>query len=147
MQREIAVNLRAHISYIAGCMSILGISASVLAHHSFAAQYDAGQLVQLRGTVTKVEWMNPHTFFYIDVVDAEGLSTNWAVEGGAPNVLYRRGWKPNSLQPGDLVDISGHRARDGSNLVRGLTFELTDGRCLFFGVAGLDGGATESCND
>ncbi|MDH3283077.1 MAG: DUF6152 family protein [Gammaproteobacteria bacterium] len=132
---------------LVACSAMLGAATVVLGHHSFAAQYDSEQLVNLQGTVTNVEWMNPHTFFYVDVVDAEGHSTNWAVEGGAPNVLYRRGWKPDSLKAGDKVNISGHKARDGSNLVRGLTFEFTDGRCLFFGVAGLDGAAVESCSD
>jgi hypothetical protein len=132
---------------LVGCAGMLGASAAALAHHSFAAQYDSRQLVTLQGTVTKVEWMNPHTFFYVDVVGQDGQRTNWAIEGGAPNVLYRRGWKPDSLKTGDEVNISGHKARDGSNLVRGLTFEFADGRCLFFGVAGLDGAATETCND
>jgi len=132
---------------LVGCTGMLGATAAVLAHHSFAAQYDSEHLVTLQGTVTKVEWMNPHTFWYVDVVDQDGQSTNWAIEGGAPNVLYRRGWKPNSLKAGDAVNISGHKARDGSNLVRGLTFEFADGRCLFFGVAGLDGAATDECDD
>jgi hypothetical protein len=95
--------------------------------------------------VTRVEWTNPHTFFHIDVADDTGEVTSWAVEGGAPNVLYRQGWKPDSMKAGDEVRISGHRARDGSNLVRGLTFALADGRCLFFGVAGEQGLATDNC--
>jgi len=134
-------------SLLVGCVGTLGTTTAVLAHHSFAAQYDSRQLVTLQGTVTKVEWMNPHTFWYVDVVDEDGHNTNWAIEGGAPNVLYRRGWKPDSLKAGDTVNISGHVARDGSNLVRALTFEFTDGRCLFFGVAGLDGAATDNCDD
>ena len=138
-------NAMTHV--LVGCAGMLGTTGAGLAHHSFAAQYDSEQLVTLQGAVTKVEWMNPHTFFYVDVVDRDGQSTNWAVEGGAPNVLYRRGWKPDSLKPGDEVNISGHKALDGSNLVRGLTFEFTDGRCLFFGVAGLDGAATGNCDD
>ena len=120
---------------------------ATLAHHSFAAQYDSNQVVDLVGTVTKVEWMNPHTFFYIDVVDGEGAAVNWAIEGGAPNVLYRRGWRPTSLQEGDELHVTGHKARDGSMLIRGLTFEFTDGRCLFFGVAELGGGANADCSD
>jgi hypothetical protein len=68
------------------------------AHHSFAAQYDANQPVTLQGTITKVEWMNPHTYFYVDVADDKGKVANWAVEGGAPNVLYREGWKPSTLK-------------------------------------------------
>jgi hypothetical protein len=132
---------------VVACAVVFGATPAVRAHHSFAAQYDAKQLVALQGTVTKVEWMNPHTFFYIDVVDENGRSTNWAIEGGAPNVLYRRGWKPDSLKTGDEVSITGHKARDGSNLVRGVTFALADGRCLFFGVAGVEGAPTDECND
>ena len=130
-----------------GCAGALGVTTAALAHHSFAAQYDSNQVVELEGNVTKVEWMNPHTFFYVDVVDHDGQSTNWAVEGGAPNVLYRRGWRPDSMKEGDAVNITGHKARDGSNLVRGLTFGFADGRCLFFGVAELGGGARADCAD
>ncbi len=130
-----------------GYAGALGVTTAALAHHSFAAQYNANQVVELEGKVTKVEWLNPHTFFYIDVVSEDGDAANWAIEGGAPNVLYRRGWRPNSLQEGDELQITGHKARDGSNLVRGLTFEFTDGRCLFFGVAELGGGARETCAD
>jgi hypothetical protein len=132
---------------LVGSAGVLMASSATLAHHSFAAQYDSNQLVELQGKVTKVEWMNPHTFFYIDVVGEDGTSANWAIEGGAPNVLYRRGWRPTSLAEGDELHVTGHKARDGSNLVRGLTFGFTDGRCLFFGVAELGGEASEDCSD
>ena len=79
----------------------------VEAHHSFAAQYDATKQVTLQGVITKVEWMNPHVYFYVDVADDKGKAVNWAVEGGAPNVLYREGWKPTSLKAGDRVRIKG----------------------------------------
>jgi len=133
--------------FLVGLAGFIGAATSTLAHHSFAAQYDSSQIVELQGKVTKVEWMNPHTFFYIDVVGDDGKAVSWAIEGGAPNVLYRRGWRPNSLQEGDELHVTGHKARDGSNLVRGLTFAFPDGRCLFFSVAELGGGAREDCAD
>ena len=118
---------------------------AVSGHHSFAAQYDSNQQVTLKGTITKVEWMNPHTYFYVDVPDETGKVINWAVEGGAPNVLYREGWKPTSLKQGDKVTILGSRARDGSHLVNALSFQLPDGRCVFAGTSGPGGAGTPNC--
>ena len=123
-----------------------GLAATAAdAHHSFAAQYDASQQVTLKGTITKVEWMNPHTYFYVDVVDDAGKIVNWAVEGGAPNVLYREGWKPTTLKEGDRVTILGSRARNGSHLVNALSFQLPDGRCVFAGTSGPGGTGTPNC--
>ena len=115
------------------------------AHHSFAAQYDSAKQVTLQGTISKVEWMNPHVYFYVDVPDEAGKLVNWAVEGGAPNVLYREGWKPTSLKVGDRVTILGSRARDGSNQVNALSFKLPDGRCVFAGTSGPGGTGTPNC--
>jgi hypothetical protein len=126
-------------------VALLLTAGAALAHHSFAAQYDATKSVTLSGTITKVEWTNPHTYFFIDVVDANGKVANWAVEGGAPNVLYREGWRPTSLKHGDKVTISGSPARDGSNLMNGVLFKMPDGRCLFAGTSGPGGTATENC--
>jgi hypothetical protein len=120
-------------------------AAAVHAHHSFAAEFDSNQPVTLQGTITKVEWTNPHTYFHVDVVDAAGQVTNWAVEGGAPNALYRAGWKPNSLKVGDKVTITASRAKDGSNLANATSFMLADGRCLFAGSSGPGGEATTNC--
>lgn len=119
--------------------------AIALAHHSFAAQYDANQPITLQGTITKVEWMNPHTYFYVDVLDDKGKVVNWAVEGGAPNVLYREGWKPNSIKAGDKVIILGSRAKNGSNLINATQFKLPDGRCVFAGTSGPGGTGTPNC--
>jgi hypothetical protein len=125
-----------------GC--VLGATAAY-AHHSFAAQYDAKQQVTLKGTITKVEWMNPHAYFYVDVPDETGKMVNWAVEGGAPNVLYREGWKPTTLKQGDQVTILGSRAKNGSHLVNALSFQLPDGRCVFAGTSGPGGSGTPNC--
>ena len=84
------------------------------AHHSFAAEFDANKDVDLTGIVTKIEWMNPHTIFYIDVEGEDGRYENWAIELGSPNGLMRRGWTRNSLKVGDSVSIAGSQARDGS---------------------------------
>lgn len=116
-----------------------------LAHHSFAAQFDSQQQITLKGTITKVEWANPHAYFYIDVIDDTGTVANWAVEGGAPNVLYREGWKPNTLKQGDQVSILGSRARNGSRLINALSFMLPDGRCVFAGTSGPGGTGTPNC--
>ena len=115
------------------------------AHHSFAAQYDSNKPVTLEGPITKVEWMNPHAYFYVDVADDKGKTVNWAVEGGAPNVLYREGWKPTSLKAGDKVTITGSRAKNGSNLINATSFKLPDGRCVFAGTSGPGGTGTPNC--
>jgi hypothetical protein len=90
---------------------LLGTAAPVLAHHSFAAQYDAAQPVEMRGTVTQVEWTNPHARFYIDVRDAKGVTTNWNFELASPNVLARNGWKRSTLTKGDEIVVAGFLAR------------------------------------
>src|SRR5262249_22350902 len=89
------------------------------------------------------EWMNPHTYFYLDATDENGKAGNWAVEGGAPNVLYRQGWKPNTLKVGDQVTVVGSRAKNGSNLANAISFVLPDGRCVFAGSSGPNGTPTE----
>ena len=105
----------------------------VLAHHSFAAQYDATKKISLKGAVTKVEWMNPHARFYIDVKDEAGKVTNWELELGSPNGLMRRGWTRNSLKPGDAVLIEGYAAKDGAKLANARNITLADGRKVFAG--------------
>jgi hypothetical protein len=120
---------------------VLLASVPALAHHSFAAEYDAAKPVTLTGTVTKVEWMNPHARFYIDVKDDAGKVTNWEFELGSPNGLMRRGWTRNSLKQGDTVTVNGSLAKDGSSLANARTIKLADGRQVFAGSATETGDA------
>ena len=119
---------------------ILGLIAAtpLAAHHSFAAQYDRNKPVILTGTVTKLEWMNPHIYFYLDVKDPSGNVAGWAIEGGNPAGLYRNGWRKDSLKIGDLVTVEGWLARDGSKLANLRTVVLADGRQVFGGSSGGD---------
>src|SRR5262245_15609000 len=115
---------------------LLIAAAPLIAHHSFAAEYDRTKPIKFSGKVTKVEWMNPHIYFYVDVKDdATGKITNWACEGGAPNGLYRNGWRKESLKAGDTVSVDGWRAKDGSNLMNAGSVILPDGKKVFAGSA------------
>jgi hypothetical protein len=120
--------------FVAG-LGLLATAAPMLAHHSFTAEYDASKPVTLKGTVTKVEWMNPHARFYIDVKDDSGTVTNWELELGSPNALMRLGWTRHSLQPGDVVTVEGSLAKDGSKLANARKVTLADGRKVFAGSA------------
>ena len=103
------------------------------AHHSFAAEYDRDKPVTLHGTVTRIEWMNPHIYFYMDVKDESGAIVNWAIEGGAPTSLYRAGWRKNDMKVGDAVTVHGYLARNGKKLANMRTAVLADGREVFGG--------------
>jgi len=124
-------------------LGLLLAALPVLAHHSFSAQYDSKQPVKLRGTVTKVEWMNPHAYFYLNVPEqGTGKLTNWAFEMGAPSGLQRQGWNRNTLHVGDEVIVEGSRAKDGSNLVNARNvFMAKTGQKL--GTASSEGGEGE----
>jgi hypothetical protein len=111
----------------------------LLAHHSFAAEYDQKQPIMIKGVVTKLDWMNPHVYFYVDVTANDGKITHWACEAGNPNALARRGWKKDSLKAGDQVVIEAFRAKDASNTVNARTITLADGKKIFAGSAD-DGG-------
>jgi len=130
-------------SWLCGLAVALGLAAvPAVAHHSFAAEYDNKKSVDLTGTVTKVEWMNPHARFYLDVKDDSGKVTNWEFELGSPNGLMRRGWTRNSLKQGDTVSVTGYHAKDGSNLGNAREVSLADGRKVFAGSTD-DGGPTQ----
>ena len=116
--------------------AVLLASGPVFAHHSFAAEYDAAKPVTLKGTVTKVEWMNQHARFYIDVKDASGQVQHWNLELASPNVLVRNGWTRRSLGVGDEVTVQGSQAKDGSNMANARVVTLADGRRVFAGSSG-----------
>jgi hypothetical protein len=99
-------------SIVGGAGAVLMVAAQ--AHHSFRAQYDSTKPIEVSGYVTRIDWMNPHVYFYIDVVNAEGKTESWAFEMGPPHMLEQRGWKRNSMAIGDELEVSGTRARDGS---------------------------------
>jgi len=129
------------IVFLSGALLALG-AAPAFGHHSFAAEYDSTKPVTLKGSVTKMEWQNPHARFYLDVTDESGKVTNWEFELGSPNGLMRRGWTRNSLKPGDIVSIEGYLAKDGSKLANARNVTLSDGRKIFAGAAD-DGGPSK----
>jgi hypothetical protein len=116
------------------------------AHHSFAAEFDGTKPVRLVGKITRVEWTNPHTYLYLDVVDTQGKVTNWGVEGASPGALSRRGWKREDLKIGGKVIVEGYRAKNGSNLADGRLVTLPDGRKVYGGSPG-DGGPGDDGTD
>ncbi|HSG66067.1 MAG TPA: DUF6152 family protein [Gammaproteobacteria bacterium] len=121
--------MRAIAPSIAAVLLCTSLQAS--AHHTFIAQYDPDKPVTMTGTVTRVEWTNPHARFYIDVADTAGAVTNWNFELASPNVLRRYGWTGKSLQPGDRVTVDGTLARNGTKMANALTVTLADGRKIF----------------
>ena len=110
-----------------------------LAHHSFAAEYDQKQPVSFAGAVTKLDWMNPHVYFYVDAPDKDGNVAHWACEAGNPNALARRGWKKDSLKKGDRVTVQGYRAKDGTFTMNARSIVLADGSKVF-AASSEDGG-------
>ena len=114
-------------------------SAQLVAHHSFAAEFDASKAVRITGTLTKVEWTNPHIYFYLDAKDDQGNPVRWTCESGAPGALSRRGFKRGDLKLGDTIVVDGYRAKNGANLVDARRVTLPDGRIVSGASAG-DGG-------
>ena len=125
------------LSAVAGiCLFVVGTDVSVTAHHAFAAEFDADRPVEFSGTVTKVEWINPHVWIHIDVEKDDGTTENWGFEAGTPNVLFRRGFTRRSLLPGAAVLVDGYQAKDGTNRANGRDITLADGTKLFLGSSG-----------
>ena len=121
---------------IAGLTLTAAATVPLAAHHSFAAEFDAKQPVLFKGTVTKMEWINPHVWIHMNVTQPNGKTEPWMVEGGAPTVLFRRGFSKTSLQAGTQIVVDGYRAKDGTNKMNAREITLADGRKLF---AGSDG--------
>jgi hypothetical protein len=115
---------------------VLMSAAALSAHHSFAAEFDANQPIQLRGTVAKVEWINPHTWIHLDVKKPDGSTERWMIEGGTPNTLLRRGLTKASLPEGTELLVDGYKAKNGSNRANGRDLTFPDGRKLFMGSSG-----------
>jgi len=128
MRREIAVVL-------AGVVMALA-TVPVVAHHAFSAEFDANRPLHLEGTVTKMEWINPHAWVHLDVKNDDGTMTSWMVEGGTPNTLLRRGFNKDSLLAGTEIIVDGYQAKDGSNKGNGRDLTFKDGRKLFMGSSG-----------
>jgi hypothetical protein len=120
-------------------VGMTALVAPVSAHHSFAAEFDGSKAIRLVGKLTKVDWSNPHTYFYLDVKDDKGKVVNWSCEGGGPGALSRRGLAKGDLKLGDTIVVDGYRAKDGSNLVDARRVTLPDGRSIYGGTPG-DGG-------
>jgi hypothetical protein len=113
-----------------------GGAVRLSAHHAFAAEFDAKKPVKFEGTVTRMQWINPHVWLHIEVKMPDGRVENWAFEAGTPNVLFRRGFTKNSLLPGTKVVIDGYQAKDGSRRANGRDITFPDGRKLFMGSSG-----------
>ncbi len=125
------MNVRLTIVMLAGLSTLT--SAPLWAHHAFAAEFDISKPVTLHGTVTRMEWVNPHAWIHLDVKNADGTTTSWMVEGGSPNILLRRGFTKKSLLPGTEIVVEGYLAKNGENRANGANITFKDGRRLFLG--------------
>src|SRR5438552_14354318 len=128
--------MRKTFAIVIAAAGLLLAEVPVWAHHAFAAEFDANKPIKFRGTITKMEWINPHAWIHIDVKGDDGKITPWMIEAAAPNALLRRGWTKNSLLAGTDILVEGFQAKDGANRANGSIITFTDGRKLFVGSSG-----------
>jgi hypothetical protein len=121
---------------VAALMVVVVVAAPLIAHHSFAAQFDRNKPVTLVGPVTKIDWINPHARIFLDAKDASGKLVNWEIELGAPAILLRSGWTRNAIKIGEVVTVSGSLAKDGSNLANASNVTLSNGKRVLAGSSG-----------
>lgn len=138
-----AIGMRVKFGVLLAGLGLLTGALPLLAHHSFAAEYDARKPIKISGVVTKMEWMNPHARFYVDVKGPDGKVVNWNFELGAIPVLLKQGWRKDSLKQGDQITVEGSLAKDGSNSANARSVVLSDGRRVFAGSSGGNGPANQ----
>jgi hypothetical protein len=127
---------RRTLAAVGVALACLLAAVPVRAHHSFAAEFDANQPVTIKGTVTGMDWVNPHSWIHIEVKNPDGTVTEWMIEGGTPNTLFRRGFTKDSLKAGTEIVVEGYRAKNGKNRANGRDLILPDGKRLFLGSSG-----------
>jgi Family of unknown function (DUF6152) len=130
------MRLKLTIAIVALGLFLAGTAVTVVAHHAFAAEFDANRPVEFTGTITRMEWVNPHVWLHMDVKKPDGTTESWAFEAGTPNVLFRRGVTKQSLLPGTVVKVDGYQAKDGTHRANGRDLTFTDGKKLFMGSSG-----------
>ena len=128
--------MRTKLAAAVASLGLLLFVVPALAHHSFSSEFDANVPIKLEGTVTKMEWVNPHAWIYLDVKKPDGTTEQWKIEGGTPNALFRRGFTKDSLKAGTVIVVNGYRAKDGTLKGNGRDLTYPDGRKLFFGSSG-----------
>ena len=128
--------MRTKLSALLASVGVVLSGALISAHHAFSAEFDVKRPVKLEGTVTKMEWVNPHSWIHMDVTGPDGKTVRWKVEGGAPNALLRRGFSKESLPAGSKIVVEGYQAKDGTTRMNGGYLMFSDGKKLFMGSSG-----------